>query len=537
MQAAAAAVGAAVGATAGDGGALEGADAASNIGDPGAAAAAARVGDVPVPLLSFDLPVVGNLGLCEMLPSAEELGELLLKAQSVAAALAAQLPHVTNLDKLARRIRSDLEFVQRCCTHRYGGSNDAVSQGITTSTAAITAATASGGGGNDNIGGDRLLELTPERVQGIINNLRGFQGELLAAQTAPGLVGVLRRFQARVVLPSEATVVAAPPSDPAAAATAATSIRKGEVAVAVAATGANALSALAGAIATATAATAIGGVDRVSAVAAAAGQKRPLADKEGDEDGCPLPGAGDALAAITTPCHPGGDGDGGSSCSGGNGRSDDNRRIGNAASAAAAADKESAGGAIGRGGGGGAAKGRGGGGGGGSNAGNVSVEVDVVAQMGHCWIEVKNQETFGLESVHWAGARHIKGLRRQVEELLAVAAAPEHHRRWQPPRVVLFFPSGVHPDVRQQLEARGAYVAVGPGRHRDRRVHLVPHMVPRPRRLPAHPSAPAPAPHRYQLGRHHYVRVGFGDQSRGRDRPGSGAVGSADCALEGLPGC
>ncbi|GIL53318.1 hypothetical protein Vafri_8949, partial [Volvox africanus] len=95
-------------------------------------------------------------------------------------------------------------------------------------------------------------------------------------------------------------------------------------------------------------------------------------------------------------------------------------------------------------------------------SGNVSVEVDVVAQKGHCWIEVKNQEVFGLESIHWTGARHIKGLRRQVEELLAVAAAPEHHRRWQPPRVVLFFPSGVHPDVRQQLEARGAYVAVGP---------------------------------------------------------------------------
>ncbi|GIL53320.1 hypothetical protein Vafri_8950, partial [Volvox africanus] len=99
------------------------------------------------------------------------------------------------------RIRSDLEFVQRCCAHRYDGGEDAICQSPTKPTSAVkvvTDATATGGGGsgsgagggscgsscgggggggnmNINIVGGRLLELTSERVQGIVNNLRGFQ--------------------------------------------------------------------------------------------------------------------------------------------------------------------------------------------------------------------------------------------------------------------------------------------------------------------------------------------------------------------------
>eukprot|EP00198_Chlamydomonas_reinhardtii_P012372 XP_001701709.1 predicted protein [Chlamydomonas reinhardtii] len=87
--------------------------------------------------------------------------------------------------------------------------------------------------------------------------------------------------------------------------------------------------------------------------------------------------------------------------------------------------------------------------------------VDVVAQGGHVWVEVKNQEAFGLESVHWTGAGKGagKGLRRQVEELVAVAAAPQHWRRWRPPAVVLFFPdpSLAHPAVVRELRALGAH--------------------------------------------------------------------------------
>ncbi|GIL53321.1 hypothetical protein Vafri_8950, partial [Volvox africanus] len=309
---------AAIGATAAGGRGLDGTDTAADIGDAVAAAAdvVAKVRTAYPPLLSFDLPVVGNLGACGVLLSAEELRDLLLKAQSVATALAAGLPHVTNLDKLARRIRSDLEFVQRCCAHRYDGGEDAICQSPTKPTSAVkvvTDATATGGGGsgsgagggscgsscgggggggnmNINIVGGRLLELTSERVQGIVNNLRGFQGELLAAQTAPGVVGVLRRFQAHVVLPSQSTVVAAPPPDPAAA------------------TGRRAKVTVAASGATAATATETGDVDRVNAVAATVGQKRPHADtdKKGNQDGTLRPAAGGpvAAAADTTPCSP-----------------------------------------------------------------------------------------------------------------------------------------------------------------------------------------------------------------------------------------
>lgn len=68
--------------------------------------------------------------------------------------------------------------------------------------------------------------------------------------------------------------------------------------------------------------------------------------------------------------------------------------------------------------------------------------------------------------------RHVKGLRRQVEELLAVAADPQHQRRWRAPSVVLFFPSGVAGDVRRAVEAMGAHVAEGPGETRDRPMGL-----------------------------------------------------------------
>ncbi|EFJ51579.1 hypothetical protein VOLCADRAFT_87742 [Volvox carteri f. nagariensis] len=297
--------------------------------------------------LKLDLPATGNLGFMgeEELPSAGDLRALLHRAQSMATALAVRHPHVANLEKLARRIRSDLEFVQRCCPPSGGNNGDG-----------------DGGRGGDVV---RPLALTPCRVQGIINNLRGFKGELLAAQTAPGVVGVLRRFQARVVLPPEA----APPSS-----TAATRPADGPQ-----------------------------GGDRsdgiVCAVAAAVGQKRLLADVAGGSPG------------------------------GGGGRGEGRREEVLAAEGPSAAATSAA----------------------------------AETEEGHCWIEVKNQEMFGLESVHWTGAaRHVKGLRRQLEELLAVAAAPQHARRWRAPRVVLFFPSGVHRNVRQQLEARGAYVAVGP---------------------------------------------------------------------------
>ncbi|GLC33618.1 hypothetical protein PLESTM_000092400 [Pleodorina starrii] len=402
--------------------------------------------DLSAPVLSLDLPVTGNLGAMEVLPSAEELRALLRKAVAVAGALAVRQPHVTNLDKLGRRIRSDLEFVQRCCPPAGKPEGAAAAANASDNVTGGDGGDGSGGGTAGGGGGGtaaaiKPLALTPGRVQGIINNLRGFQGELLAAQLAPGVVGVLRRFQARVVLPTEAATSSsrrraadghAPAgAHPAAAAAAgfAGGVKGSEDAAAAAVAAAPTVVAAAGA---------------VGAVAAAVGQKRPHADTDTDDGvaGAAAAAAGASSSSIQRVCAPvtAGAAEPGGAFATTAGPGAKGRRGGGGAAAAASPAAASA-----------------------AAAANVSVEVDVVAQEGHCWIEVKNQELFGLESVHWTGAaRHVKGLRRQVEELLAVAAAPQHHRRWRPPRVVLFFPSGVHPDVQQQLEARGAHVAVGP---------------------------------------------------------------------------
>ncbi len=45
-------------------------------------------------------------------------------------------------------------------------------------------------------------------------------------------------------------------------------------------------------------------------------------------------------------------------------------------------------------------------------AGAASCEVDVVAQDGHAWIEVKSHRSFGTQSQHWLGSSgHTKGVR------------------------------------------------------------------------------------------------------------------------------
>ena len=93
----------------------------------------------------------------------------------------------------------------------------------------------------------------------------------------------------------------------------------------------------------------------------------------------------------------------------------------------------------------------------------LQVEVDVVADEGLTWIEVKNQELFGVASGHYVGGSHGKGLAEQVSQLLAVAALPEHKRRGHCPQVVVYFPSGVDPEVAAALAQLGAKVADGPG--------------------------------------------------------------------------
>ena len=45
----------------------------------------------------------------------------------------------------------------------------------------------------------------------------------------------------------------------------------------------------------------------------------------------------------------------------------------------------------------------------GSNRRGLGVEIDVVAQGGAWWVEVKSHERFGINSTHWAGRKgHVK---------------------------------------------------------------------------------------------------------------------------------
>lgn len=63
--------------------------------------------------------------------------------------------------------------------------------------------------------------------------------------------------------------------------------------------------------------------------------------------------------------------------------------------------------------------------------GALDVEVDVVANGGHAWIEVKHIAAgVELHSQDWVGnPGHLKGLFQQATELLRVAAAPCHQVR------------------------------------------------------------------------------------------------------------
>ncbi|KAF6260978.1 hypothetical protein COO60DRAFT_831006 [Scenedesmus sp. NREL 46B-D3] len=96
---------------------------------------------------------------------------LLLVLQTVHAVKAAN-PRILNLQKLSNRIKRDLLFVtrQQQLLQEQPGSSEQQD-------------------GLEQWGG-----LTESRLQGIINNLRGFHGELMALHEAPGVVAVCKKF-------------------------------------------------------------------------------------------------------------------------------------------------------------------------------------------------------------------------------------------------------------------------------------------------------------------------------------------------------
>jgi len=87
------------------------------------------------------------------------------------------------------------------------------------------------------------------------------------------------------------------------------------------------------------------------------------------------------------------------------------------------------------------------------------VEVDVVAQNGCLWIEVKKHHSFSTGSKMWEGKRgRSKGVLQQAREVLAAAKDPSHIINWQEPKVVFRFIGSVDISVRSELENLGVVV-------------------------------------------------------------------------------
>jgi hypothetical protein len=84
------------------------------------------------------------------------------------------------------------------------------------------------------------------------------------------------------------------------------------------------------------------------------------------------------------------------------------------------------------------------------------VEVDVVSDKGHTWIDSKRVEPFGLESSDWVGKPGKQGLRVQAQEMLR--AASQNPVNGVPPKVVFDFPLGVSREVAKALRTMGIEV-------------------------------------------------------------------------------
>lgn len=84
------------------------------------------------------------------------------------------------------------------------------------------------------------------------------------------------------------------------------------------------------------------------------------------------------------------------------------------------------------------------------------VEVDVVSDKGHTWIDSKRVEPFGLDSSDWLGKPGKQGLQVQAQEMLR--AASQNPIDGTPPKVVFDFPLGVSREVANALRGMGIEV-------------------------------------------------------------------------------
>jgi hypothetical protein len=138
----------------------------------GTACAAAQ--QVPSSSCTFSVPTRGYIESLEDAPSVQELQELLESAMEAVSALAQAQPQIEGLDKMKKRVQRDLQFVAQC-TKRCKVAADTVIKSSNTD-----------GNTADDLEPAKQPILTLERVQGIINNLRGFEGEIQAATLCPG---------------------------------------------------------------------------------------------------------------------------------------------------------------------------------------------------------------------------------------------------------------------------------------------------------------------------------------------------------------
>jgi hypothetical protein len=134
----------------------------------------------------------GNVDKMDKLPTLHELRSLLQQAVDAVQEYARVNEQVNTTERVLRRIRGDLAFVDRLM--EAGGEQGGAGGGAEVGAEELEGGDPGEGGGPD-LPGERRPQLDPAKVQGIVNNLRGFQGELLAAHSAPGVIGLLKRFQ------------------------------------------------------------------------------------------------------------------------------------------------------------------------------------------------------------------------------------------------------------------------------------------------------------------------------------------------------
>eukprot|EP00210_Caulerpa_lentillifera_P008694 g8293.t1 len=92
----------------------------------------------------------------------------------------------------------------------------------------------------------------------------------------------------------------------------------------------------------------------------------------------------------------------------------------------------------------------------------VKVEVDIVANSGSTWIQVRNVKITDLDNLHWIGMPgHHKGLEQKLKDLVLVAKSSEHWIRWRPPDVVIYCPEQFPTEVESEIRQLGGHCITG----------------------------------------------------------------------------